>query len=485
MTEPTTTEHADTVASAGRVETLWRIGADPGDSENVRLLVASTLKMASLAILWGLIYLAYEEPLAASIPLAYSAASFVSLALFSGLRRYEFFRFSQLLFSLLLPFLLMLALGGFVPSSGVVLWSLTSPLGALVFAGRRQALGWFCAYLGLVLLGAMMDPDRANNLPPGLITTFFVMNISGVSVVAYVLLQAFMSEKDLALVTLGRRHRWIRKAFSSYVSPNLVQYLVDHPDALSLGGERRECSFVLTDIADFTTLVERSDPAEVVSLLNDYLEEMTRIALAHDGTIDKIIGDAVAVVFSAPVEQPDHAQRAIACALEMDRFAVAFAATQRETGTPMGDTRIGVNTGKVIIGNVGSKSHFDYRALGDAINTAARLEGANKYLGTRVCVGHSTVERCPEFTGRKIGTLMLKGKEAGVDAYQPLPAGLYDADLLARYDAALRRVTDNEPGAAEAMAALHRERPDDPLTAFYADRLGKGISGTRIVFEQK
>ena len=124
------------------------------------------------------------------------------------------FRLSQLLFSLLLPFLLMIALGGFVPSSGVVLWSLTSPLGALVFAGRRQALGWFLTYLSLVVLGTAGPAGGPNNLPPAVITVFFVLNIGGVSVVAYVLLQAFVDEKACrtSSSTLSSVSSWTSKS---------------------------------------------------------------------------------------------------------------------------------------------------------------------------------------------------------------------------------------------------------------------------------
>ena len=473
----------------GLTAPIWQIGGDPHDSNEVqlqkRLLVISTVMMASLGVLWGLIYYAHEEYVAASIPLSYSVASFASLGLFAKIRRYTLFRFSQLLFSLLLPFFLMLALGGFVHSSGVVMWSLTSPLGALVFAGRRQALGWFLAYLGLVGLGAVVSPVHANNLSPVLITLFFVMNIGCVSIVAYVLLQAFAGEQDLALVMLDRKQQWIHDAFSSYVSPNLVQHLLDHPDLLQLGGELRECSFVLTDMAGFTSLVEQTEPVKVVTLLNAYLEAMTRIALKHHGTIDKIVGDAVAVMFSAPIPQPDHAQRAVACALEIDAFAVNFAAEQRRNGMALGDTRIGVNTGEVIVGNVGSRSHFDYRALGDAINTASRLESANRYLGTRICVGEATVAQCPDFVGRPIGTLLLKGKDIGVKTFEAWPEEGRESPLLIQYAAAFQALDADESDAATAFEVLGGEYPNDPLVKFYLDRLDQESSSTVIAFDDK
>jgi guanylate cyclase len=187
------------------VSLIASIGVDPNDSEDIRLqktlLVFSSLMMASLSIVWGSIYLAFGERLAASIPLSYTALSYLSIAFFARTRRYEFFRASQLLFPLLLPFLLMLALGGFVNSSAVVLWSLTSPLGALLFAGRRQAVGWFLAYLALVAIGAFLEPflRPTNNLPPVMAVIFFVMNIGCTSTVAFVLLQYFVSQKNATL----------------------------------------------------------------------------------------------------------------------------------------------------------------------------------------------------------------------------------------------------------------------------------------------
>lgn len=190
------------------VRFIAHIGADPRDSDDARLqktlLVFSSMMMASLAILWGFVYVAFREYLAGAIPLFYSVLSFLSIASFAWTLRYKFFRASQLLFPLLLPFFLMIALGGFVNSSAVVLWSLSCPLGALVFAGRRQAIGWFVAYLFLVILGAILEPfgRTTTNLPPVMVIIFFVMNIGCTSTVVFVLLQYFVSQKDTTLQLL-------------------------------------------------------------------------------------------------------------------------------------------------------------------------------------------------------------------------------------------------------------------------------------------
>lgn len=282
-----------------------------------------------------------------------------------------------------------------------------------------------------------------------------------------------------------RDRRWIRQAFASYVSPNLVDHLVARPDSLRLGGERRVCSFVLTDIAGFTALVEGQPPERLVALVNAYLAEMLAIAFRHDGTIDRIVGDSVAVMFAAPVDQPDHAARAVACAIAMDVFARQFAAEQRAAGLAVGDTRIGVHTGPVIVGNFGGAGRLDYRALGDPINTASRLESANRHLGTRLCVSGDTVAACPDFTGRPIGRLMLVGKSEPVMAWEPLLPAEAARPTMQAYAEAYSLLDAGDTAAPAAFAALHAQAPDDPLIALHDDRLRRGESGTLVVLGAK
>lgn len=217
-----------------------------------------------------------------------------------------------------------------------------------------------------------------------------------------------------------RQQRFVKEAFSRYVSPNLVQHLVSHPGQLELGGRRQECSFIFTDLAGFTSLMEKIDPAQAVSLLNAYLDRMIAIAFSHNGTLDRIVGDAVAIMFSAPVQQEDHRARALACALEMDTFATRYCAELQAKGIAFGMTRIGVHTGEVIVGNFGGATIFDYRALGDPVNTAARLESVNKHLGTRICVSANTLAGVPQAQVRPVGELVLKGKTLALEVFEPL-----------------------------------------------------------------
>lgn len=282
-----------------------------------------------------------------------------------------------------------------------------------------------------------------------------------------------------------REQRWIRNAFSRYVSPNRVKFLQEHPEHLELGSAYRECSFVMTDLEGFTSLMERHEPAKLSDLLNEYLNGMICIAFSHDGTLDRIVGDAVAVMFSAPLVQPDHAARALACALEMDAFAQDFSLRQRELGIPFGRTRIGVNSGTVLVGNFGGKVMLDYRALGDAINTAARLETINAQLGTRISISGASVAQCAGFTGRPAGRLVLKGKRDAVAVYEPLSAEEADSPRVREYMETYALMENEASEAAAAFRALAQKYPDDPLAAYHAGRLAAGESGSLVVMSRK
>jgi adenylate cyclase len=282
-----------------------------------------------------------------------------------------------------------------------------------------------------------------------------------------------------------RDKRWIRQAFSSYISPNLVRHLIENPNELALGGERRECSFVLSDLESFTSLVERSEPSLVVGLLNEYLAGMVRIALAHEGTLDRIVGDSVAVMFSAPAVQLDHAARAVACAVEIDQFARSFRDAKLAEGITVGRTRVGVNTGMVTVGNVGGEALIDYRALGDAVNTTARLETVNGQLGTNVCISGVTVAACPDFVGRPVGSLVLKGKSEGIQAFEPLSREQAEAPAAKAYLEAFALLERGDESAETVFARLHEEAPDDPLVAFHLRRLQSGDTGATVVLHRK
>lgn len=271
-----------------------------------------------------------------------------------------------------------------------------------------------------------------------------------------------------------------RANLARYFSPNLADHLADNPGALAVGGERRDLTFLFTDLADFTPLVERLDPSIVVNVMNEYLGELSRIVFAHGGTINTIVGDAIHAMFGAPLERSDHAIHAIACALDIDAFAQAFAARKKSEQVPIGVTRIGVHTGSAIVGNFGGDAFFHYTAYGDAVNTAARLEAANKQLGTRVCVSVETVRLVPNFCGRPIGTLMLKGKEQGIEAFEPLIAADSRSKGMDSYRKAFELLAAGDPSAIQGFAACVSAHSGDNLATFHLKRLLAGQTGPVI-----
>jgi adenylate cyclase len=269
-------------------------------------------------------------------------------------------------------------------------------------------------------------------------------------------------------------------SLSRYFSPNLAERLAGETGGLDFTGERREVASLFTDIAGFTALVETIDPALLGALLNDYLTGMTEVVFAHEGTVAKIIGDALHVLFGAPAEQPDHAGRAVACALALDAFAQSFRDAWRAQGIALGETRIGAHAGPAIVGNFGGGRFFDYTAYGDTINIASRLEGANKQLGTRICISSNVAERVEGFGGRPVGDLILRGRTEPLRAFEPLSREQCEDPATKAYLDAFAMLETGDPGALAAFAAAVGRKPDDSLASFHLKRLLNGATGTRI-----
>ena len=272
-------------------------------------------------------------------------------------------------------------------------------------------------------------------------------------------------------------------SLSRYFSPNLAQELASDTDAIDLGGQRREIATLFTDIASFTALVETLEPSVLGTLLNEYLTGMTDIVFAHDGTVAKIVGDALHVLFGAPGEQPDHSARAVDCALALDEYAEAFRARCHKKGIALGVTRIGVHGGPAIVGNFGGGRFFDYTAYGDTINVAARLEAANKQLGTRICASATLAARVKKFRGRPVGDLVLRGKMEALRAFEPLRDAQYEDPATKSYLEAFAKLEAGDPGAMAAFAAHVGQHADDQLASFHLKRLLNGATGTRIAME--
>ena len=203
----------------------------------------------------------------------------------------------------------------------------------------------------------------------------------------------------------------IKKQFEHYLDPRQVKQLQKNPDLLKLGGEKRICTFLFTDVRGFTSLSEKLEPEEVTEIMNKVLTVQVTCIQAHGGMVDKFIGDACMAIFNAPLDLDEHEKRAVACAQDM-RTAIRM--LQKELSEPVA-IGIGVNTGEAIIGNMGSDTRFDYSAIGDAVNTAARLESATKEAGVDLLIGESTRKQVPEATFCK--KMYVKGKKKALKVY--------------------------------------------------------------------
>lgn len=272
-------------------------------------------------------------------------------------------------------------------------------------------------------------------------------------------------------------------SLSRYFSPQIASRLAAVNEGGGLEIHRREIATIFTDIAGFTTLVETMSPDLLSAMLNEYMGGMTEVVFAHEGTVAKVVGDAIQVLFNAPGDHPDYAARAIACAHGLDAWAEAFRARCRQQGIAFGVTRIGVHAGPALVGNFGGGRLFDYTAYGDTINIGARLEAANKQLGTRICVSAAVADSAAPFTGRTIGDLVLRGHSEPLRSFEPLLPTEFEKPATARYAEAFARLEAEDPAAMPAFAAIVGAHADDALASFHLKRLLNGGKGARIQLE--
>ena len=387
---------------------IARIGADPHDREELRLqkalLLGGSFMFILAGALWGLIYMAFGEWLAASIPMGYAIVSLCSVILFGWTRRYGLFRFSQLVLILLLPFLLMVALGGFINSSAVVLWSLICPFGALLFDEPRLAPRWFLAFVGLVVLSGALQPyvRLTNNLPHPLIILFFVLNISAVSGIAFTLLYSFVRQKDVAFGLLRLEQE---------KSDNLLLNILPREVAAVLKNGSRTiaehydgASVLFADMVGFTPLTAQMQPRELVDLLNHVFSYFDSLVDKYGLEKIRTIGDSYMVASGVPTPRQDHAQALAQMALDIRDYLRRdpLCVTQNL------DFRIGIDSGPVVAGVIGRKK-FIYDLWGDVVNTASRMESH----GTpgKIQITRSTYDLISDqFLCERRGMVPVKGK---------------------------------------------------------------------------
>ena len=266
-----------------------------------------------------------------------------------------------------------------------------------------------------------------------------------------------------------RRARQTRAMFAQYVPPSVVSRLIAQPELMRLGGEAREVTLMFTDLANFTTLSEQLSAEQTVELLTAYFNAMTPIVHATGGTVDKFIGDAVMAFWGAPLADAQHAEHALQAAVAMQEAMQPLVADLRARGLPAVHMRIGLHTGRAVVGNVGSEQRFSYTAIGDAVNLAARLEGANKAFGTHILLSDATAAQLPPTIAlRALDDVVVKGRSEPVRVFTPCEDAALREASLAALQAFHARDWD---GAAAHLALVLARAPGDLAALRLQDRL--------------
>lgn len=378
------------------------IGAVPDDTDEVRLQKVTLTLAASivtvLAVVWVGTYLALGLPLSAAIPFAYQVASVASLLVFERTKDYRLFRFSQIVVMLLLPFLLQWSLGGYVASSAVSLWALIAVFGALFFFSARQAVPWFIAFVALTLLSGSADPFLARSpaaIPVPVVVSFFVLNILGVSLTAYLLLQYAIRARDAAL---AQSEGLLLNVLPRSIADRLKR------NAGVIAERYEEVTVLFADVADFTPFAERTSPEGVVGVLDEIFSAFDALTQRRGLEKIKTIGDAYMVVGGLPEPRIDHAEAIAELALEMQ---ARLAQLCQDLGLGLA-IRIGIDTGPVVAGVIG-RHKFSYDLWGDTVNTASRMESTG--IAGRIQVTERTYRRLSDrYRFEDRGEIEVKGK---------------------------------------------------------------------------
>ena len=338
----------------------------------------------------------------------------------------------------------------------------------------------FAAIIGGFLLGASISQAKISSL---VIKTLFALLICSawvafafaiffagwivpLSTVIFAFILSYITAIFEGYMTEGHQKRYLKAAFRQYLSPAVIENLIANPEKLNLGGEEREITAYFSDVQGFTSISEKLTPKELTDLLNNYLSAMTDIILAHGGTIDKYEGDAIIAFWGAPTEQADHAKRAVDAALAcQQKLRDMQEELTKVTGKPFVQ-RIGLNTGKAVVGNMGSRSRFDYTMMGDTVNLASRLEGINKQFGTYTMCSKATMESAVknscEYAFRPISNIAVVGKKEGVQVFVPMSQYEYEntAEKRQIYDEAYDLFVKGDfAKAKEKFASNEKDAP--------------------------
>ncbi|MBM4289458.1 MAG: adenylate/guanylate cyclase domain-containing protein [Deltaproteobacteria bacterium] len=274
---------------------------------------------------------------------------------------------------------------------------------------------------------------------------------------------------------VAKDRRWLRQAFSRYVSQSLVEMIISHPEELRLGGKEVEVTVLFSDLAGFTAISENLSPESLIHLLNEYFSTMTDIILTCRGTVDKFIGDAIMAFWGAPLPARDHALTACKAALAMQEALRPLQTAWQERGLPLLMARLGFHTGPAIVGNVGSRDRFNYTVMGDTVNLASRLEGVNKVYGTTILASETTYQQAADaFLFREVDQVRVKGRQQPVTIYELLGRREDQGRFpwLETFAAALRSYRQQQwDQASDLFREVLAQRPGDPPSLCFQRRL--------------
>jgi guanylate cyclase len=391
------------------LEKLGELGRRPGDSLDDALrqgtLIFASVLIALLSFVWVGTYLAYGYPLSAAIPATYQVGTALGLLALARWRRFAFFRTTQFVMFLVLPALLQASLGGYVASSGMILWAIFVPLAALALLGLRRSIVWLVIYFAQVIALGLLDgrlSQSAADLPGGIAIAFFVLNILGVTLSAYVMLGYFVEQRDRARIALEleqeRSERLLLNVLPAPIATRLKAehgVIAEHYDSVTV---------LFADLVGFTERAEDMAPTDLVALLDRIFTAFDRVADSEGVEKIKTIGDAYMVAGGLPDPRPDHVQALARTALAM-RDEIGYIAAH---GYPWLAVRIGIDTGPAVAGVIGRRK-FIYDLWGDMVNTASRME-SHGVPGEIQLTARAAAALGPGFSVRSRGLVTVKGK---------------------------------------------------------------------------
>jgi adenylate cyclase len=343
---------------------------------------------------------------------------------------------------------------------------------------------WIIA-IGIVMMGALVSVANMRIWKLALVLLFqlaiiavlpFFLQFKGIDtqglpVFGWVMGWAFAySAVGTAARGVGSEQRnFAQSALGKYLPRDIAADIMKNPERLKLHGEKREIYALFSDLEGFTKLSHQIEPEMVAFLLNNYLDVLSETVLEYGGTIDKFVGDAIVAFWGAPISRPDDPDRAVKCCIAMYEAGEAFRRRAPEGVPPIGVTRVGLHRGEAIVGNFGGEGRIQYTALGDSMNTASRLEGANKYLKTKTLVSDTIVEKSSYKFFRPMGRIAVSGRSTPMEVFEPVPH-LSEADVIS-FTELLRRFDDNDPQAMGELEALAIANPDDKALENLIERL--------------